>query len=77
MPIYSYRCPTCDTVETDLRSVADRDSVYVCDRCNTTCNRAVDAPAIKLEGITGHFPGAASKWERDHYKAAKRKSQED
>jgi hypothetical protein len=35
-----------------------------CIHCDTNATRLVSAPSVKLEGITGAFPGAYSKWER-------------
>lgn len=32
--------------------------------CGSEAQRIVSAPQVKLEGITGAFPGAYSKWER-------------
>lgn len=36
-----------------------------CD-CGKSANRVISAPAIKLEGWSGHFPGEAMKFERKH-----------
>lgn len=44
-------------VDDSIRSVK-------CIHCDTIAARVVSAPAVKLEGITGDFPGAYSKWER-------------
>lgn len=34
--------------------------------CGKLAYRALSAPAIKLEGWSGHFPGAANKFDRIH-----------
>ena len=36
-----------------------------CPECNQLALRQVAAPRAKLEGITGAFPSAADKWERN------------
>lgn len=36
----------------------------VCPLCGKAAKRMVSAPNIKLEGITGSFPGAYDRWER-------------
>lgn len=35
-----------------------------CPVCKETAQRVVSAPNIKLEGITGDFPGAHDRWAR-------------
>jgi hypothetical protein len=35
-----------------------------CLDCSRVAERIVSAPQVKLEGITGAFPGAYDKWER-------------
>ena len=32
--------------------------------CGTPAERIVSTPTVKLEGVTGDFPGAAMQWER-------------
>jgi predicted Fe-Mo cluster-binding NifX family protein len=34
----------------------------VCKECGDSAIRILSTPRIKLEGITGAFPGAADKW---------------
>lgn len=45
------------------RLVDDSIRVTSC-HCGRAAHRIVSAPQIKLEGITGSFPGAYEKWER-------------
>ena len=40
--------------------------------CGLTSTRQLSAPAFHLDGASGHFPGAAMKWEREHELAAKK-----
>lgn len=35
-----------------------------CPQCDKEAIRLVSAPSVKLEGITGAFPGAYDRWER-------------
>jgi len=35
-----------------------------CKVCDQTADRIVSKPMVKLEGVTGDFPGAAMQWER-------------
>jgi predicted nucleic acid-binding Zn ribbon protein len=39
--------------------------------CGADARRVLSAPAFHLDGSSGHFPGAASKWEREHERLAK------
>lgn len=45
-----------------------------CPVCGEVATVTLHAPAIKLEGWSGSFPGRAIKWEREHYKAGSKKS---
>jgi hypothetical protein len=35
-----------------------------CKGCDNLADRIISKPLVKLEGITGAFPGAAMQWER-------------
>lgn len=35
-----------------------------CRKCGLNADRIISTPSVKLEGITGAFPGAYQKWER-------------
>ena len=37
-----------------------------CEVCGTKAFRQLSTPRVKLEGVTGDFPGAAMKWEKKH-----------
>ena len=37
-----------------------------CPTCGKVAKRQISAPRAVLEGVTGDFPGAAMKWERQH-----------
>lgn len=53
--------------------VSDNTDYVLCAVCGSTAHRTVSAPNIQLEGVSGSFPGAAMKWERDHIERAKSK----
>ena len=36
----------------------------VCPVCSMLAERVISAPRCKLDGTTGHFPGASDAWER-------------
>lgn len=60
--IFDARCETCETVfETfDYLEAAVRCS------CGGDAKRIISPVRTHLEGVSGDFPGAAIKWERDH-----------
>jgi hypothetical protein len=35
-----------------------------CKKCDKLASRIISKPSVKLEGITGAFPGAYMQWER-------------
>lgn len=35
-----------------------------CPVCDNAAERIISTPHVKLEGVTGDFPGAAMQWER-------------
>ena len=35
-----------------------------CPICDKTAERIISTPMVKLEGVTGDFPGASMQWER-------------
>lgn len=59
--MFDFVCSACDAVteryiDSDVRSL-------VCE-CGHEATRVIGMPTVKLEGITGAFPGAAEKWAR-------------
>ena len=71
--IYEFACDVCHTVTEKLTGY---ETVEVQCLCGETAKRKVSAPAIKLEGWSGSFPGAANKFDRIHREklAAERKA---
>jgi len=69
--IYDYVCESGHRIE----KLADYEAVNVQCDCGEEAHRVISAPAIKLEGWSGSFPGAANKFDRIHREklAAERK----
>ena len=61
--IYDVRCTKCN----EITEVFGRENdSFRCGACDSPANRIVSPVKCKLDGISGDFPGAAIKWERDH-----------
>ena len=58
--IFEFSCPCGQVFE---KLVDERTRAVECG-CGMAAERIMSAPSVKLEGITGAFPGAYSKWER-------------
>jgi len=59
--VYDFRCPRGHVEEHFVDSTVMQNQCA----CGALAERQIAAPRAKLEGITGAFPGAADKWERD------------
>jgi NMD protein affecting ribosome stability and mRNA decay len=59
--IYEFVCPEGHITE-KLTDSEVRHSV--CPKCFHESERIVSTPQIRLDGCSGHFPGAYDKWER-------------
>lgn len=46
------------------RFIDDSTRFTPCPYCDKEAERLMSAPNVKLEGITGDFPGAYDRWER-------------
>lgn len=57
MPIYEYACHECGTVTEDIRSIAARDDISVCNRGHVT-ERIVSVPALSIWNADRPFPNA-------------------
>lgn len=54
MPLYDYQCDQCETVKTEMRSVADRDNPVECDNCKVECKRVLlGAPTLGYHMLVG------------------------
>lgn len=58
----------CDNGHTFEVFVSDGTTVTRCD-CGASAKPIVSATKCMLDPVSGHFPGAASKWIREHEKA--------
>jgi len=72
MPMYEYKCTTCDGVSERIVPLRDRTNTNECPDCSTkTAEFIISAPQIKLEGITGDFPTAYDRWNKRHKNSPK------
>lgn len=66
--LYDFVCGTCNSTT----EYFVEDNIYArncdlnsrCQQTNAIARRKISAPTIKLESISGDFPGATLKWER-------------
>lgn len=70
MRVFDFMCQSNHVHEHFVPNGTDE---VTCPECGQNARRLISTPAIKLEGWSGSFPGAAMKWERDHVKRAKKK----
>jgi hypothetical protein len=54
----------CDDAHLSEKLVDGALRVIDCPQCGKEAHRIVSTPNIKLEGVTGAFPGAYDRWER-------------
>ncbi len=57
---------TCQQGHTQERFTSVETETISCNVCGAQAFRQVSAPQVKLEGVTGSFPGAAMKWDKKH-----------
>ena len=67
--VYDYKCPAGHVHELFIQS--DDIGTQPCPTCWQPAIRQLSAPPFVLEGHSGHFPGRAMKWEREHEKAGR------
>jgi len=72
--VYDFVCPDGHRHE---RFVPSDMTVSLCPTCGAPATRAPSAPPFILDGASGHFPGKALKWEREHEKAGRGTHYED
>ena len=61
--VFDFLCPSGHLQE---RFTSLETETIDCQVCGTKAFRQLSTPRVKLEGITGDFPGAAMKWEKKH-----------
>lgn len=61
--VFDFLCPDGHAQE---RFISVEAETVDCNVCGKTAFRQISTPRVKLEGITGDFPGAAMKWEKKH-----------
>ena len=57
---FDYACPAGHVTEHFTSSMEEE---IKCPECGLLASRQLSTPQVKLEGITGDFPGAYRKWE--------------
>lgn len=57
---FDYVCPKGHVTEHFTSSMEEE---ITCPECDLLSSRQLSTPFVKLEGITGDFPGAHRKWE--------------
>ncbi len=62
MLLFDFECPNCANVFEEL--VSTDKLTTPCPECASEASRMISAPTITLDGCSGHFPGAALKWEK-------------
>jgi hypothetical protein len=60
--VFDFRCEAGHVTEHFIHAET---LVVNCKQCGKIAHRMIPAPRSNLEGITGHFPGAADKWVRN------------
>ncbi len=60
--MYEFMCADWHVTE---HFIDDSRRTALCKECGANAIRILSTPRIKLEGITGAFPGAADKWVKD------------
>lgn len=60
--IRDFCCGDCGTISEKLMATECR--TVECPECGGNATQLMSMPTVRLEGITGAFPGAAQKWAR-------------
>lgn len=55
---------SCEDSHISESFVSVDDRAISCKTCGKKATRILSCPTIKLEGITGSFPGASDRWEK-------------
>jgi putative FmdB family regulatory protein len=66
--VFDFECQQCGETTEEYTEYKQTSS---CPLCGGLAVKLISAPQIKLEGITGSFPGAYDAWERKHIQKLK------
>ena len=69
--LFDFKCRECGHKFEELADPNDHETA--CKKCGYPSDRLISAPRSKLDPISGDFPGATLRWERQHELASKRK----
>jgi putative FmdB family regulatory protein len=61
--IYTFKC-TDESCGHQFDELTEYVTTLQCPQCGASADKVITTPQIKLEGITGSFPGAYYSWER-------------
>lgn len=67
--LFDSRCASCGNIDEVFGNKSDS---CRCTKCNSVSQAIISPVRSMLEGLTGDFPGAAYRWQREHERAAKR-----
>lgn len=70
--LYDVECTQCGNVDEVFGELG---AAARCTVCSSESKRIISPVRCKLEGVTGHFPGAAMKWQREHERAGRKNGQ--
>jgi hypothetical protein len=62
--VFDFKCDEDHTIEHFVETPITDDTEIPCSVCGKPSKRQIPAPRAQLDGCSGHFPGAADKWER-------------
>ena len=68
--LFEFKCRDCNTVTEKLIEYTKETT---CSHCGGVADKIISQSSVKLEGITGSFPGAAMAWEKRHTNIAKKR----
>ena len=63
------KCTACNNID---EVFGKRDETFRCSVCQSTSKPIISPVKCQLEGVTGSFPGAAMRWEREHIAAGRK-----
>ena len=61
--LFNFSCGNC---KNNFEKYTAYTQTTECPSCSGQADKLISAPTIKLEGISGAFPGAAMSWEKKH-----------